>query len=102
MIPGEYQLTEGDIIINQGRRTVTIDVINTGDRPIQVGSHYHFYETNHALQFDRNKAKGMRLNVPSGNAVRFEPGEAKQVELVEFAGQKLIYGFHNQINGAVE
>ncbi len=102
MIPGEYQLTEGDIIINQGRRTVTIDVINTGDRPIQVGSHYDFYETNHALQFDRNKAKGMRLNVPSGNAVRFEPGEAKQVELVEFAGQKLIYGFHNQINGAVE
>ncbi len=102
MIPGEYQLTEGDIIINQGRRTVKIDVINTVDRPIQVGSHYHFYETNHALQFDRNKAKGMRLNVPSGNAVRFEPGEAKQVELVEFAGQKLIYGFHNQINGAVE
>ncbi len=102
MIPGEYQLANGDVTINKGRRTIKIDVVNTGDRPIQVGSHYHFYETNHALSFNRDAARGMRLNVPSGNAVRFEPGEAKQVELVEFAGKKLIYGFHNQINGALE
>ncbi|OOF83183.1 urease subunit beta [Rodentibacter ratti] len=99
MIPGEYKLANGDIQANVGRKTVKIDVINKGDRPIQVGSHYHFFETNNALEFDRTLARGMRLNVPSGNAVRFEPGEAKTVELVEFGGNKIIYGFHNKIDG---
>ncbi|MCK3658122.1 urease subunit beta [Pasteurellaceae bacterium Pebbles2] len=99
MIPGEYQLADGEIEINVGRQTVTLDVVNKGDRPIQVGSHYHFFETNHALEFDRSLARGMRLNVPSGNAVRFEPGEAKTVELVAFGGNRVIYGFHNQIDG---
>lgn len=99
MIPGEYQLAEGDILANVGRKTVKIEVTNSGDRPIQVGSHYHFFETNNALKFDRTLARGMRLNVPSGNAVRFEPGEAKTVELVAFSGNQTIYGFHNQIDG---
>ena len=104
MIPGEYQLAESDIIANVGRKnvgrkTVTIEVTNSGDRPIQVGSHYHFFETNNALTFDRTLARGMRLNVPSGNAVRFEPGEVKSVELVAFGGNQIIYGFHNQIDG---
>lgn len=102
MIPGEYQLAEGDIIANAGRKTVKLEVVNQGDRPIQVGSHYHFYETNNALKFDRSLAYGMRLNVPSGNAVRFEAGESKQIELVEFAGDKIIYGFHNQVDGKLE
>lgn len=99
MIPGEYQLGEGDIHANQGRKTCRIQVVNQGDRPIQVGSHYHFYETNNALFFDRSSAYGMRLNVPSGNAVRFEPGEAKEVELVEFGGAKIVYGFQNKVDG---
>lgn len=99
MLPGEYKLASGDIQANIGRKTVKIDVVNKGDRPIQVGSHYHFFETNNALAFNRSLALGMRLNVPSGNAVRFEPGEAKQVELVEFGGNKIIYGFHNKIDG---
>ena len=99
MIPGEYQLAEGDILANVGRKTVTIEVTNSGDRPIQVGSHYHFFETNNALKFDRTLARGMRLNVPSGNAVRLEPGEVKSVELVAFGGSQTIYGFHNQIDG---
>lgn len=99
MIPGEYQLAQGDILANVGRKTVVLDVVNTGDRPIQVGSHYHFYETNNALQFERTLAYGMRLNVPSGNAIRFEPGEVKQIELVEFGGEKIIYGFHNKVDG---
>ena len=89
MIPGEYQLAEGDIIANVGRKTVTIEVTNSGDRPIQVGSHYHFFETNNALKFDRTLARGMR----------FEPGEVKSVELVAFGGSQTIYGFHNQIDG---
>lgn len=99
MIPGEYQLAQGDIIANENRDTVTVEVVNTGDRPIQVGSHYHFYETNHALQFDRATARGMRLNVPSGNAVRFEPGERKTVQLVAYVGARAVYGFHNQVDG---
>lgn len=99
MIPGEYQLAQGDIIANENRDTITIEVVNTGDRPIQVGSHYHFYETNHALHFDRAAARGMRLNVPSGNAVRFEPGERKTVQLVAYVGARAVYGFHNQIDG---
>lgn len=99
MIPGEYQLAQGDIIANENRDTITIEVVNTGDRPIQVGSHYHFYETNHALHFDRATSRGMRLNVPSGNAVRFEPGERKTVQLVAYVGARAVYGFHNQIDG---
>jgi len=99
MIPGEYLIAEGDITLNANRKTLTLTVVNKGDRPIQVGSHYHFFETNNALEFDRTLARGMRLNVPSGNAVRFEPGEAKTVELVEFGGTKTIFGFHNEIKG---
>lgn len=102
MIPGEYQLAEGDIHANQHRKICRISVINQGDRPIQVGSHYHFYETNNALSFNRQAAYGMRLNVPSGNAIRFEPGESKEVELVAFGGEKRIYGFQNQVNGQLE
>lgn len=101
MIAGEYQLASGNILANRGRKTVQIDVVNHGDRPIQVGSHYHFYETNNALSFERELAYGMRLNVPSGNAVRFEPGEAKRVELVEFGGKKRIFGFQNKVAGAI-
>lgn len=101
MIPGEYQLADDEIILNQGRKTVTIEVVNQGDRPIQVGSHYHFYETNNALNFERLLAYGMRLNIPSGNAVRFEPGEAKEVTLVSFGGNKIIYGFHQAVNGKI-
>ncbi len=101
MIPGEYILADQDIVANQNRRTLTITVVNSGDRPVQVGSHYHFYETNSALKFDRAQACGMRLNIPSGNAVRFEPGEAKTIELTEFGGQKIVFGFHNAVNGKV-
>ena len=95
MIPGEYQLAEGDIIANVGRKTVTIEVTNSGDRPIQVGSHYHFFETNNALKFDRTLARGMRLNVPSGNAVRFEPGEEKEVQLTAIGGTKRVFGLND-------
>lgn len=101
MIPGEYALAADDIIANQNRRTLTITVVNRGDRPIQVGSHYHFYETNAALEFEREQTRGMRLNVPSGNAVRFEPGEVKTIELTEYGGLKKIFGFHNAINGSL-
>lgn len=101
MIPGEYVLAADDIIANQNRRTLTITVVNRGDRPIQVGSHYHFYETNAALEFERKQTRGMRLNVPSGNAVRFEPGEVKTIELTEYGGLKNIFGFHNAINGSL-
>ncbi|MCO6515359.1 MAG: urease subunit beta [Snodgrassella sp.] len=101
MIPGEYILAAGDIIANQNRRTLTITVVNRGDRPIQVGSHYHFYETNNALEFEREQTRGMRLNIPSGNAVRFEPGEAKTVALTEYGGHKKVFGFHNAVNGSI-
>ncbi|NUE67463.1 urease subunit beta [Snodgrassella sp. ESL0253] len=101
MIPGEYILAADDIIANQNRCTLTITVVNRGDRPIQVGSHYHFYETNAALEFERAHTRGMRLNIPSGNAVRFEPGEAKTVELTEYGGYKKIFGFHNAVNSSV-
>ena len=99
MIPGEYFIDDGDIELNEGRSTVTIKVANSGDRPIQVGSHYHFYETNKALQFDRESTKGFRLNIPAGTAVRFEPGQSRDVELVSYAGDKKIYGFNGQIMG---
>ena len=104
MQPGEYLLNEtaGDIAANVGRKTVTLLVKNMGDRPVQVGSHYHFYEVNRALQFDRNVAYGMRLNIPAGIAVRFEPGEEKEVNLVAFGGARTIYGHQGQVNGPLQ
>ena len=93
MIPGEIITKDGDITLNAGRKTVTLAVTNTGDRPIQVGSHYHFFETNPALKFERKKARGMRLNIPSGTAVRFEPGQTRDVTLIPFAGARKVYGF---------
>ncbi len=100
MIPGEYLLAEGDVVANQGRRTIEITVANTGDRPIQVGSHFHFFEVNRALRFDRAAAFGMRLNVPAGTAVRFEPGDEKRVTLVELAGERRVFGLNALTNGA--
>jgi urease subunit beta len=99
MIPGEIRVAKGDIEINKGRRTVTLEVTNTGDRPIQVGSHYHFFETNDALRFDRGKAYGCRLNIAAGTAVRFEPGQSRTVELVELAGERKVYGFQGKVMG---
>lgn len=98
MIPGEIIVKEGEIELNALRKTIQIQVANTGDRPIQVGSHFHFYEVNKALQFDREPTKGMRLNIPAGNAVRFEPGDEKEVELVTVAGSREIYGFNALVN----
>ncbi len=102
MIPGEYRLSDGDIELNAGRRTACIDVTNIGDRPIQVGSHYCFFEVNRALQFDREKAFGMRLDIPAGTAVRFEPGEEKPVNLVEIGGTKQVFGLNDLTAGASE
>ena len=99
MIPGEYVIGDGDVIANAGRRTTDLTVENTGDRPIQVGSHFHFFEVNRALRFDRAKAFGMRLNVPAGTAVRFEPGDAKRVTLVELAGARTVYGLNALTEG---
>lgn len=99
MIPGEYQIQPGDIELNVGRRTVTVNVANSGDRPIQVGSHFHFFETNDALAFDRAAARGMRLNIPAGTAVRFEPGQSRDVELVELVGQRRVFGFAGRVMG---
>jgi len=99
MIPGEVFVKDGDIALNSGRKTITLTVANTGDRPIQVGSHYHFFETNPALKFDRKKAKGMRLNIPAGTAVRFEPGQSREVTLVALAGKRTIYGFRQDVMG---
>ena len=99
MIPGEIIPLEGEIDLNSGRDTVKIQVANTGDRPIQIGSHFHFHEANQALQFDRQLSRGMRLNIPAGTAVRFEPGDEKEVELVGFVGNREIYGFNGLING---
>ena len=101
MIPGELLIDGTDHPLNPGRRTLTLVVENAGDRPIQVGSHYHFAETNSALRFDRNSAHGMRLNIPSGTAVRFEPGQQRTVELVDYAGARTIYGFRGQVQGAL-
>jgi urease beta subunit len=100
VIPGEYLLGEGDIVANAGRGTVELLVTNTGDRPIQVGSHFHFFEVNRALAFDRAQAFGMRLNVPAGTAVRFEPGDAKRVTLVELAGARQVFGLNGLTDGA--
>ncbi|WP_301154371.1 urease subunit beta [Metapseudomonas otitidis] len=99
MIPGEYQIQDGEIELNAGRRTLTLSVANTGDRPIQVGSHFHFFETNDALAFDRASARGMRLNIPAGTAVRFEPGQSREVELVELAGARRVFGFAGRVMG---
>ncbi len=101
MIPGEYILATGSIEINTGRKTVNITVVNNGDRPVQVGSHFHFFEVNKMLQFNRDNSLGMRLNIAAGTAIRFEPGEEKEVELVEFGGNKKIFGFRNLVNGSV-
>ena len=101
MIPGEVWVVDGDIELNAGRRTRVLTVENTGDRPVQVGSHYHFFETNPALAFDRAASRGFRLNIPAGTAVRFEPGQEREVELVEYAGSRVVYGFHGKIMGAL-
>ena len=102
MIPGEYFIDEGEIELNAGRATQTVEVSNTGDRPVQVGSHFHFYEVNSALDFKRETTKGYRLNIAAGTAVRFEPGQMREVELVEFAGDKIIYGFNAKVMGALD
>lgn len=102
MRPGEYFLADGDIEANVGRKTAVVLVKNTGDRPVQVGSHYHFYEVNRGLQFDRQVAYGMRLNIAAGTAVRFEPGEEKEVHLVAFGGARAIYGHQGQVNGPLQ
>jgi len=101
MIPGEIIVAAGEIELNAGRPTVTLNVANTGDRPIQVGSHYHFYETNGALAFERDKARGCRLDIPAGTAVRFEPGQTREVRLVAYAGARRVFGFNGKINGAL-
>lgn len=101
MIPGEYFIAEGNIVCNAGRKTIQLTVVNTGDRPVQVGSHFHFFEINRQMDFDREKAFGMRLNIPAGTAVRFEPGEENEIELVEFGGKKKISGFNNLTNGRI-
>ena len=101
MIPGEIRPVDGEIEINAGRRKVTLKVTNTGDRPIQVGSHYHFFETNDALRFDRAKARGCRLDIAAGTAVRFEPGQERTVTLVEIAGERRVYGFQGKVMGAL-
>ncbi len=102
MIPGEIITAGGEIELNAGRPTVTLDVANTGDRPIQVGSHYHFFETNAALDFDRAKARGCRLDIPAGTAVRFEPGQTRSVRLVAYAGARIVHGFQGRIAGRLE
>lgn len=102
MIPGEMMIESGDIELNVGRKTVTLKVANTGDRPIQVGSHFHFFETNPALQFDRELAYGMRLNIAAGTAVRFEPGQERTVELVALAGDRKVYGFNAKVMGKLK
>ena len=102
MIPGEMKTESGDIELNVGRKTLTLKVANSGDRPVQVGSHYHFFETNESLQFDRAKARGYRLNIAAGTAVRFEPGQSRTIELVEYAGERKVYGFQGKIQGKLK
>ena len=102
MIPGEMRTEDGDIEINVGRKTITLAIANTGDRPVQVGSHYHFFETNPALAFDRAKSRGFRLNLPAGTAVRFEPGQERTVELVAYAGDRKVYGFRGAVMGPLD
>ncbi|MCL7928755.1 urease subunit beta [Halomonas llamarensis] len=102
MIPGEYQLKDGDIALCVGRERISVEVANTGDRPIQIGSHYHFAEANPALVFDRSKARGFRLDVAAGTAIRFEPGQTRDVTLIPFVGKRHIYGFRGEVMGALD
>jgi urease subunit beta len=102
MIPGEIKAVSGDVELNKGRKPIRLEVVNSGDRPIQVGSHYHFYETNEALKFERKKAYGYRLNVAAGTAVRFEPGQTRTIELIQVAGNRKIYGFAGKVMGALK
>lgn len=102
LIPGEYRLRQEPIICNQGRKASKVMVLNQGDRPIQIGSHFHFYEVNSALKFERDQAFGRHLNIPAGTAVRFEPGDAKEVELVPFAGRREVYGLNNKTDGPLD
>ena len=102
MIPGEIVTADGDLELNAGRHVTRLTVANTGDRPIQVGSHYHFFETNPALRFDRAQARGCRLDIPAGTAVRFEPGQEREVDLVEYAGAREVYGFRAEVMGPLE
>jgi len=99
MIPGEVITADGDILLNEGREAITLTVANTGDRPVQVGSHYHFAETNEALEFDRKAAHGHRLDIPAGTAVRFEPGQSREVRLIPYAGGRRVYGFNQKVMG---
>ena len=102
MIPGEYAIQDGELTLNEGREKVSLSVANLGDRPVQVGSHYHFYETNSALEFDRETARGFRLDIPAGTAVRFEPGQSRTVDLVAYAGSREVYGFNGKVMGSLE
>jgi urease subunit gamma/beta len=102
LIPGEVMPASDDLALNEGRETLTIEVANTGDRPIQVGSHYHFFETNSALRFERDKTRGFRLNIPAGTAVRFEPGQARTVELCAYSGDRVVHGFRGEVGGALD
>ena len=102
MIPGEYQLKQTPIICNEGKSSIQIEVLNRGDRPVQIGSHFHFYEINKMLDFDREKAFGMRLDIPAGTAVRFEPGDSKEVQLIPFSGERKVYGLNNLTNGVLD
>ncbi|MEO1090632.1 MAG: urease subunit beta [Pseudomonadota bacterium] len=101
MIPGELLAAAGELVLNDGQPTVTLDVANAGDRPVQVGSHYHFFETNTALTFDRDQTRGMRLDIPAGTAVRFEPGQTRRVTLVPFGGARKVFGFNQLVMGAL-
>lgn len=102
MIPGEFLIADGDIELNAGRTIINITVANSGDRPIQVGSHYHFYETNSALEFDRDKARGFRPDIPAGTAIRFEPGQEREIQLVAYAGKRHVYGFRQLVMAGLE
>jgi urease subunit beta len=102
MIPGEYAIKDGELTLNEGREKISLSVSNSGDRPIQVGSHYHFYETNSALEFERETARGFRLDIPAGTAVRFEPGQSRTVDLVAYAGSREVYGFNGKVMGSLE
>jgi len=102
MIPGEYAIQKGELVLNEGREKVKLSVANLGDRPIQVGSHYHFFETNTALEFDREASYGFRLNIPAGTAVRFEPGQTREIELVAYSGSREVYGFNAKVMGPLE
>ncbi len=102
MIPGEIITKDGDITLNEGREAITLTVVNTGDRPVQVGSHYHFAETNSGLSFDRDAARGYRLDIPAGTAVRFEPGQTREVSLIPYAGERRVFGFNQAVMGALD